>query len=82
MHFPGGRTMELIRVPAGTFQMGSPDTEAGHLANETLHQVTISNDFYVGRTEVTQAQWLSLQSLPGNQLIFLDEAPVQFATHI
>jgi formylglycine-generating enzyme required for sulfatase activity len=78
---PGGRTMDLIRVPAGTFQMGAPDTEAGFQADETLHQVTISEDFYLGRTEVTQAQWLSLQTLPGTQLLFLDDAPVQSASY-
>ncbi len=48
----------LIRIPAGTFQMGSPDTEEGHEKNESpMHSVTISRDYYLGKHEVTQAQW-------------------------
>jgi formylglycine-generating enzyme required for sulfatase activity len=38
--------------------MGSPDTERGREINEgPVHQVTIGYDFYLGETEVTQAQW-------------------------
>ncbi len=50
----GGVTMELVRIPAGTFMMGS-DNGSG---DETpVHSVTISQDFYIGKYEVTQAQW-------------------------
>jgi formylglycine-generating enzyme required for sulfatase activity len=52
--------MELVYVPAGSFMMGS--TNDG--ADETpAHQVTFSNAFYMGKYEVTQAQW---QSVMGN----------------
>ena len=49
--------MEFVRIEPGTFQMGSPTDEVGRNDNETLHQVTISRSFYLGKDEVTRAQW-------------------------
>jgi formylglycine-generating enzyme required for sulfatase activity len=49
--------MKLVLIPKGTFQMGSPIEEAGSLDNEELHQVTISKNYYLGVTEVTQGQY-------------------------
>ncbi|TWU02752.1 SUMF1/EgtB/PvdO family nonheme iron enzyme [Stieleria varia] len=53
-----GMTLNLI--PAGTFLMGSPPTEEGRDDDETQHRVTLSKDFYIGTTEVTQGQWESV----------------------
>ena len=50
-------SMEMIFCPPGTFTMGSPTTEAGRGADETQHQVTLTNGFYLGKYEVTQAQY-------------------------
>ena len=47
-------SIEMIRISSGTFMMGSPDTETDRSTTETQHQVTISNDFYLGKYEVTQ----------------------------
>jgi len=52
-----------VLIPAGTFQMGSPEGEPNRLPYETQHQVTLSRDFLIQITEVTQAQW---QALMGN----------------
>ena len=49
--------LEMIWVKPGTFMMGSPKSEQGHRGNETQHQVTLSKGFYLGKHEVTQAQW-------------------------
>jgi formylglycine-generating enzyme required for sulfatase activity len=49
--------MKLVLIPKGTFQMGSPIEEAGADDDEEQHQVTISNDYYLGVTEVTQGQY-------------------------
>jgi formylglycine-generating enzyme required for sulfatase activity len=49
--------IKLLPIPAGTFTMGSPDTEKDRDDDETQHQVTLSKPFYMGRTEVTQGQW-------------------------
>lgn len=52
--------MEFQWCPAGTFPMGSPVSEDGHLPNETLHEVTLSHGFWLGKFEVTQAQWKNI----------------------
>jgi hypothetical protein len=49
--------MTLNKIPAGTFTMGSPETEKDRIANEHQHKVTISKPFYMQTTEVTQGQW-------------------------
>jgi formylglycine-generating enzyme required for sulfatase activity len=53
----GGVKLEMMLIPAGKFMMGSPETEQGHIDNETQHEVTISNPFYIGTYEVTQEQY-------------------------
>jgi formylglycine-generating enzyme required for sulfatase activity len=52
-----GVELELILVQPGSFMMGSPADEVGRAADEVLHKVTLTKAFYLGRTEVTQAQW-------------------------
>ena len=49
-------SMEMLWVKPGTFEMGSPT--AGNLTMEnTPHMVTLTQGFYLGKYEVTQAQW-------------------------
>jgi uncharacterized repeat protein (TIGR02543 family) len=52
------KTTKLVlkRTPAGTFTMGAPENET-QFADETLHTVTLTKDFYIGVFEVTQKQW-------------------------
>jgi len=52
--------MRFVLVPAGSFIMGSPESEKGRQENETQHRVTLSKSFYMGETEVTQGQWEKL----------------------
>ena len=50
--------MEFVLIPAGTFMMGSPDSDTEALDNEKpAHQVTISQPFYLGKCQVTRVQW-------------------------
>lgn len=49
--------MKLVLIPKGTFQMGSPIEEEGAGVDEQQHQVTVSQDYYLGLTEVTQGQY-------------------------
>ena len=53
--------IEMLLVPPGTFMMGaSPgDTQASD-DEKPAHEVTITKAFYLGRTEVTQAQWFKV----------------------
>ena len=55
--FVNNLDMTFKLIPAGTFMMGSPSTELGRSSNETRHQVTLSNSYYIQTTEVTQGQW-------------------------
>ena len=54
---PGGAEMEFVWISPGTFMMGSPDTEVGRRSDEKVHEVEISQGFYLGKYEVTQRQW-------------------------
>ena len=56
----GGVTWEGVLIPAGTFVMGSPPGEAKtaeQSANEKQHKVTLTKPFYLGKFELTQAQY-------------------------
>jgi formylglycine-generating enzyme required for sulfatase activity len=48
--------IEMVYVPAGSFAMGSPASEAGQ-GEQRQRQVTLTKAFYLGRYEVTQEQW-------------------------
>jgi formylglycine-generating enzyme required for sulfatase activity len=59
--------MEFVKIPSGSFMMGSPTSEKDRSGDEIQHQVTISKDFYLGKYEVTQAQWQAIMgSNPSN----------------
>ncbi|MBI4605850.1 MAG: formylglycine-generating enzyme family protein [Planctomycetes bacterium] len=50
--------MRLVRVPPGSFLMGSPESERGRWYVEgPVHRVRITRGFYLGATEVTQGQF-------------------------
>jgi formylglycine-generating enzyme required for sulfatase activity len=51
---------EFALIPAGTFLMGSPETENGRSDDEEQHQVTLTRDFYMQTTPVTQRQWKAI----------------------
>ena len=52
--------MGFVLVPAGRFRMGSEPGEAGRQPDEAAHEVEITRPFYLGRYEVTQAEWVRL----------------------
>lgn len=60
---PGGATMTMIYVAPGSFMMGSPSTEEGRDHDETQHRVTLTKGYWLGETEVTQAQWESVMGI-------------------
>ncbi len=49
--------LELVWIPPGEFLMGSPDHEAGRDKDEAQHPVTLTKGLWMGKYEVTQAQW-------------------------
>lgn len=56
-----GISFKMIYIEAGTFIMGATEEQAGASANESpAHQVTLTKDYYLGETEVTQALWYAV----------------------
>ncbi len=52
--------IEMVEIPAGNFLMGSPTSEESHFTSESpQHKVTL-NAFWMSRSPVTQAQWVSV----------------------
>ena len=52
---PDGVPLEMEYIPAGTFMMGSPESQEERSDDEKLHPVTISKPFYLGKYPVTRA---------------------------
>lgn len=50
----------FVFVKAGTFDMGSPLNELYRQVDESAHEVTLTKDFYIYTTEVTQALWKTI----------------------
>ena len=58
-----GVDLDMVYIPAGSFLMGSPDSESGSNDRERpQHQVTIP-PFFLGKYPVTQAQWRAVANL-------------------
>ena len=53
-----GIGIDMVRIEAGTFTMGATYEMKNPLDEEKpAHQVTLTNDYYIGKYEVTQALW-------------------------
>jgi len=59
--------LELVLIPAGKFMMGSPETEKERANDETQHEVTLSQAFYMGKFEVTVGQFARFVEAAGYQ---------------
>ena len=56
-----GISFKMIYIEAGTFTMGATTEQTGAYSDESpAHQVTITKDYYMGETEVTQALWYAV----------------------
>lgn len=49
--------INFIWLPAGNFDMGSPEQEVGRDSDEQSHDVSLIRDFYIMDSELTQAQY-------------------------
>jgi formylglycine-generating enzyme required for sulfatase activity len=55
-----GTQIEMLLVPPGTFEMGciqGSDNYGCYMYEQPVHTVTLTTAYYLGRYEVTQAQW-------------------------
>ena len=68
VELPGGETLAMVKIAAGAFMMGSPDSEIGRSADERQHRVVLTRDFWLGKYPVTQAQWAAVMG--GNPSYF------------
>lgn len=55
----------MVLIKAGTFTMGSPITEYGRGEWEVPHQVTLTKDFWMSKTEVTCTQYCAFLNAAG-----------------
>ena len=63
-----GISIDMVKVEAGTFMMGATSEMKDPYSDEKpVHQVTLTNDYYMGKYEVTQALWQAVMgSNPSN----------------
>lgn len=64
---------EMVFVQGGTFLMGSNDGESDE---KPIHKVQVS-DFYMGKTEITQAQWEAVMGTNPSHFKNCDNCPVE-----
>ena len=76
---PGGVYLDLNWIEPGTFTMGSPESEIGGYSDETQHSVTISHGFWIGKYEVTQAQYKAIMKVNPSEFMGAD-LPVECVT--
>jgi formylglycine-generating enzyme required for sulfatase activity len=71
-----GVTMTFCWCPPGGLMMGSPELEKDRRDNENQVKVTISNGFWMAKTEVTQSQWQAVMGCNPSRFKS-DELPVE-----
>jgi len=71
--------MELIHIPAGTFDMGAI-TGTGSSDQFPVHTVTLTRDFYIGKYEVTQGEYVSVVGSNPSYFTGDDLLPVESLT--
>lgn len=84
MNFTNQSGTDFIHIPAGQFKMGTkdideaamehPDGDSKQFLDETPNHPLSINSFYMGKTEVTQKQWLEVMGTrPGPEKYWLKE---------
>ena len=75
-----GINIEMVKVEAGSFNMGAtPEMKKSADREKPVHRVTLTNNYYIGKYEVTQALWQAVMgSNPSN--FKGDDLPVEMVT--
>jgi formylglycine-generating enzyme required for sulfatase activity/pectate lyase len=58
-----GVCIEMVRIPAGTFLMGSPESEGGQPGEYPQRTVTLTRPFYMTATAITKGQMAAVMGL-------------------
>ena len=72
-----GISIEMVKVEVGSFNMGAtPEMQAPYEVEKPVHRVTLTNNYYIGKYEVTQALW---QAVMGSNPSYFkgDDLPVE-----
>jgi formylglycine-generating enzyme required for sulfatase activity len=71
-----GTNIEMVLIPPGTFNMGCTASNQYSCSSDEspVHAVTLTSAFYMGRYEVTQAQW---QARMGSNPSFFQNSSAQ-----
>ena len=59
-----GVALEMVSIPGGKFQMGTPQDEKASQENERPQHIVDVEPFFMGRYPITQAQWKIVANLP------------------
>ena len=71
-----GVTLEMVKIPGGDFEMGSPEDEEGRSKDEGPQRQVKVPEFFMGKYQVTQAQYQQIMGKnPSN--FKGDERPVE-----
>ena len=65
--YDGGSGLEMIWVDPGTFLMGSLASEPNRRSDETQHEVTLTQGYWLGENEVTQALYEEVMGVNPSQ---------------
>ena len=71
-----GVSFNMIKVESGTFQMGGN----GEYDGKPVHQVTLTNDYYIGETEVTQELWMAVMGSNPSRFTSSNKLPVEMVS--
>ena len=88
VNLPGGATMTMVWIPAGTDTMGTTDEQKQWMVEQGMwenwmereqppHPVTITRGFYLGKFELTQGQWKAVMGTSP----WAGQSNVQDSTH-
>jgi len=69
--------LDMIWVEPGTFMMGSPSDELGRDEGEIQHEVTLTKGYWLGKYEVTQAQYKAVMGKNPSYFWLGDDWPVE-----
>jgi eukaryotic-like serine/threonine-protein kinase len=73
-----GVGLTMVKIPAGKFLMGSPESEQDRSSNNETPQHLVSvPEFYLGQTLVTQSQWLAIMDNNPADFQGNDQLPVE-----
>ncbi len=87
LYLAPGAVVPLVRVPAGSFVMGAPDSDTDAEGDERPQHAVYLDEYLIGQYEVTVAQWrafVSATSYAGDARALADgdDYPVRYVSYL